>query len=324
MFDVPTIVFVPSDTPTATATETATATATATNTATPIATATVTATPTETSTPAPLPPLPLPPDLPPNVFPPSIDSVVLDPPNGSTFGNLNPISVTIGAISLVSLRTITFVVDGVPVSSTGYALDVISDTLWNLSWTPPADGVYILHSVAEDWSGALQDVIKPVTITVDARPPTITIASSVLTTAHQLLDNVVPITGGMRATGSFTVELQPGAVPYTGVSVLDATYWRFDWTGTPPPDGLVLPVIARITDQRGLSATASANIVIDLVPPSIFTMISIPSEMARQYPAMTAPPTPALASVRRMWTRESRHSRATRSALSSGHASSTT
>ncbi len=54
--------------------------------------------------------------------------------------------------------------------------------------------------------------------------------------------------------------------------MLDPTYRRFEWTGTPHPDGLVLPVIARITDQRGLSATASANIVIDLVPPSIFTM----------------------------------------------------
>ena len=199
---------------------------------------------------------------------PVVDAAVLTPTQGSLFTNLNPIAVAGGAFATGYLRTLTVTVDGGTVYTQSWPANSTGDAAWATTWTPPADGDYVLDAVAADWAGNVQTATYPITITVDSNAPSVLIASSVLTTAHEVAPGMVVLTGSGSAPGAVDIDAGGGFAPAT----YDGAAWRSNWIVPGSLDGGSYPIAARITDRRSRTGTDAKNVIVDVIPPAAVTM----------------------------------------------------
>jgi hypothetical protein len=210
---------------------------------------------------------------PPAYVPSPLASAVLTPGHESVVTTVNPISVTVGAHALDALRALTLTVsDGSSYTVTWACepvTDTITDTLWATTWDPPGQGRYGLQSAVEDCTGQAQAESQPVTVTVDALGPSISIARTVFTTAHRIAYALVPITGTVSDTmGLEAVEVLSST--WDEASFGDGT-WRYVWDLGVSPDAVDYTITARATDAAGHTGQDSQTLTVDLVPPAPVT-----------------------------------------------------
>jgi hypothetical protein len=202
---------------------------------------------------------------------PTIASTVLTPTHESALATLDPVNVTGGAYALNYLKSLTLTVNSNVIFTTNWPSNTITDTLWSTTWTPAAEGVYNLVSVAEDWNGALQTQLQPISVTVDTQAPSIAFDTTVLTTTHQLSFGRVELTGA----ASDGIGLEKVAISVDSSALDDASFgtssWRYPWNLGLDPDGQVYSVTAQASDAVHTTSITGA-VTVDIVPPAEVTL----------------------------------------------------
>lgn len=145
---------------------------------------------------------------------PPITSSLTSPPAGSVFSTTAPISISGNAASLDSLKRMVLTVDGAPVHTVDWAEGQYTQTTWSTAWTPPGEGLYLLHSTADDWAGRVQTTTVPLRITVDLEPATQLPFPDSLPFAYvpSVLDSVVILpSAGTLLTSTDPISVTAGA-----------------------------------------------------------------------------------------------------------------
>ena len=208
--------------------------------------------------------------LPSGHIPPARASTILTPAHESVLSTTLPISITGGAYALHALRALTVTVNGTPFYTQAWHSP--TDTLWAATWTPPGEGRYTFLSQIEDSLGNVQTGAQPISITVDTQLPAITIASTVLTTAHRLSYGRVPLTGvATDSVGLEAVEVAIDGGDWDEASFNGET-WRYPWYLDDEPDGATYTVTARAVDGAEHTARVTKTVTVDLTPPEPVTV----------------------------------------------------
>ena len=203
---------------------------------------------------------------------PALASTVLTPSHESLLGSTAPVSITGGAYALNELRALTVTVNGALLYTQTWSSP--TDTQWDTTWTPPGEGSYNFLTEVEDNPGNVQTESQPISITVDTQDPSITIATTVLTTAHRLSFGRVPLTGTVTDTvGLDTVEVRVDSGDWGEAAFdLDEETWRYLWYLGEEPDGDTYSVSARATDAAGHTGQATRTVTVDLTEPEPVTV----------------------------------------------------
>ncbi len=210
--------------------------------------------------------------LPPGHDAPLRSAAVITPADGVVLIAIQPVDVTIGLNALDGLQSGEFLVNGVTVDSYSAAPNS-NDASWTTAWTPAQAGVYQLRAVVRD--SANLTATSPInTIYVDLADPSVTISAETITLAQLAAD------GSYLLQGTTGDDSQIDRVEVR----LDGGAWQFaqpngnSWSFVLSPgsaaniDGGTLAIDARATDKAGRSATASANVLVDITPPDPFAM----------------------------------------------------
>ena len=209
--------------------------------------------------------LPPPPaDEPAGYVGPLLDSVVLYPTNGTVLPDLNTTTLTGTANARDSLQSLSVRVDDIEVFNDSWANGAANDVSWSTNWTPPADGVYVIDSIATDWSGRMQTETHPITITVDSISPAIEINPTMLTSTHQASVAAVVLQGTADGSPGELVEMQIDGNGWQPVA-FNGVAWQTEWLII--EDGQSFSVQARITDKAGRTSQDSQIVTVDVLPP---------------------------------------------------------
>ncbi|MFQ5421150.1 MAG: LamG domain-containing protein, partial [Anaerolineae bacterium] len=92
----------------------------------------------------------------------------------SVFTPTEPITLTGYAFALNNLSALTVTVNGVPISTTTWTSS-ITETVWSVVWTPPAEGVYTLAAAISDQTGGVSSSQIPAV--VDVTPPELNVST---------------------------------------------------------------------------------------------------------------------------------------------------
>jgi len=203
---------------------------------------------------------------------PTLASTVLTPTHETVLSTTNPVTITGGAYAENGLQSLSLKVNGATVDPVLQFSGNPQDTQWSTTWKPTGEGIYTLVSIAEDVQGEVQTETQPISITVDTHPPSATIATSVLTTAHKLPSGV-PLTGTVTDTlGVQTVEIKVDDGGWD-TAVLDSGggTWRYSWHVDEETDGETFQVSARAMDLGEHTDRVTETITVDISPPDAIT-----------------------------------------------------
>lgn len=204
----------------------------------------------------------------------TLDAAVLDPAPATVLTTLDPVDIFAGAYAENSLQSLTLTVDGATLDSMNWDNGVVTDTTWTTTWTPPAEGAYLLAGAVSDWAGA-DAPLDTVTVTVDIAPPAITISNTLLNRADLVNGNRLDLSGSAAdSAGVAAVEVQIDGGPWQPATINGTAAGGYDWVyawtfDTPLQE--TFSVAARVTDLAGRAAEASANVNVDLVLPANIT-----------------------------------------------------
>jgi hypothetical protein len=193
-------------------------------------------------------------------------SAILTPAHESVLSGIGPISVTGGAYALNDLHVLTATANGVVFHTETSWGTGITDTLWYGTWNPAGEGEYTLASVVQDQTGSVQTQTWPISVTVDALPPSVSIEPTVLTPAHRL-NSIAVVLGGIA---SDTMSLEAVDVNVNGHgwdnASFEGTTWHYPWYLGQDPDGKTYTVSVRATDL-GWVTVVTEMVTVDLLPP---------------------------------------------------------
>ncbi len=201
---------------------------------------------------------------------PLLASTVLTPTHEGALDSLQPATLTGGAYAANYLKALTLTVDGATIYTTTWAADTITDTLWTASWTPPGEGVYNLLALVEDWTGAIQTELQPISVTVDTQAPALTLDATVISGAQQVSPGRVALSG----TVSDSVGLENVTVAVDGQFVdsaaFDTSSWLYLWNIGAIPDGQSFEVTIEAEDAVR-ATTLTETVLVDLAAPALVT-----------------------------------------------------
>ena len=231
------------------------------------------------------PPVPPPsgPPLPPGHTAPPRSAGVLAPADGAVKTQLQPMAIEIGLNAEDTVQSAALLVNGVQVASyptlraspRGDSLQKRQDDydlLWTPEWTPLQAGAYDLTVVITD--SANLTATSPVnTIYVDLADPSVSIAAETITMAKLRSDGAYVLNGTAAddsQVDKVEVRLDGGAWQE---AVLDGSSWSLALAplAQANPDGGMLTIEARATDKASRTASDTANVLLDVIPPAIFT-----------------------------------------------------
>lgn len=207
-------------------------------------------------------------DLPVGYVPASVSSSIVEPAHGAVLTTLAPVIVRGGAAAAATLGALRVTVNGDPLHSALWGAGVLTETTWSAEWTPPADGTYVLASVATDADGVAQPTPDTVTVRVATHAPVVAFARTVYTTAHQVESGSVDLAG--TAIGAVdAVQVRIGDEATWRDASLDGGAWTYRWFRTPEDsfDGQVVTVRVRAIDGAGRRSEIAAEVTIDAVAP---------------------------------------------------------
>lgn len=192
-------------------------------------------------------------------------SRVLPPAGGLVVSAAGPVLLRGDASAPAGLASVRISANGALVAELPLAGQAAG---WEVSWTPPADGVFTIESVATDSGGAAQAQPGSLRMAVARSAPTVAIEPGPITAAAVVGVGLVEVRGTARAPFG-GVELRVGAGPFA-----PATFDGERWTATVPvpddADPATVAVTARATDGAGRSAEAQATLTADLRAPEVF------------------------------------------------------
>ena len=147
----------------------------------------------------------------------------------------------------------------------------VGDLVWQTTWTPAQSGVYSLTVVITD-SANLTATSQVNLLYVDLADPSVTLAAETITTAKLDSSGAYLLQGTASDDSEIDkVDVRLGGGPWHE-AVLNGSAWAF--TVAPlaqtNPDGGTLAIEVRATDKAGRTATAAANVLLDVVPPAPF------------------------------------------------------
>ena len=208
---------------------------------------------------------------------PLISAAVITPVNGTVFSQTQPINLSIGLNTKNTVSAAAAFANGVLIGSFPPAPGspiTQSDVIWQLVWTPTQAGIYSLTVVMTDSTNAT--ATSPVNVVfVDLANPSISIISETITTTK--LSNGAYTLRGSTSDDSrvalVEVSLNGGAWQ---PAVLSGNAWTFDFSPQTlaNPNGSNLSVNARVTDKAGRTNTATASMLVDVVPPDAFNTVT--------------------------------------------------
>jgi uncharacterized repeat protein (TIGR01451 family) len=197
---------------------------------------------------------------------PSIDAAIVAPPANAVLGATAPISVTAAAAAQASLRQLDIMASGQSIASSTYPQATTISTTLSANWQPPADTTVILQAVATDWNGRTFKSM-PVTVTVEMQPPAITIDTRVITSSQKLVYPAALLSGSASGAGPLDVQVQTSNGVWVPAAVQGNT-WKALWYLGDEPDGRSFTVTARVTDGAKRTVTTSAQVLVDVAPPT--------------------------------------------------------
>jgi len=174
-----------------------------------------------------------------------------------------------------SLESLVVTADGATILNWSWLPGVVTDTLWSADWTPVGDGPHLIHATLTDQNGDSSDA--SLTVTVDAQPPAIAIAPTILTGSAYHEPHTLDLTGAVTDTaGVEKVEWRTAtggwqlATLDSGAAGATSDTWSAAWTLDEGalPDGASFTVGARATDLGGHATEISVPVTVDIVPPS--------------------------------------------------------
>src|SRR5690606_29813065 len=122
-----------------------------------------------------------------------------------------------------------------------------------------------------DWSGRVQTETHPITVTVSTAAPTIAINPTVLTSTHQLAPLSLGLGGAATAGTAALVSVEiDGQLPQPATWEPGENSWLYPWSVA--ADGERFDVVAQMVDGAGRTAQASAEVLVDVVPPTLVTL----------------------------------------------------
>ncbi len=200
-------------------------------------------------------------------------ALVISPVEGRYVAASGGLSVTIVAESAAALQQVTVELDGNLVTALTFAQSAnITRTQRTVAIPNVAEGVHTLVAKATDWTNAVQTTLYPVTFTLDAAPPTVTLDTDLL----RLADTWALGSDMLRFHGTASDSVGLAAVQ---IKIGDASFVEagFDEnTGTwstaqlvPDPEGKNLEVAVRAIDRAGRITDVSGAIGVDLTPTDI-------------------------------------------------------
>ena len=202
--------------------------------------------------------------------PPLLEGYVVTPTDRAILTALRPVQVSGGARASSPLKSLTVYADATIIYSASWTENqAVTEASWTTTWTPSADGDYLLIAIADAWDTSLEANTYPTQVLVASEPPTIALASTIITSTHETLPGVVELTGTSTAGGYARTEVRTTANgPFHGVTA-NASGWTYRWNLGQRPDGVGYPVTARIVDGQGRTATTTTTVTVDFVPPSV-------------------------------------------------------
>jgi hypothetical protein len=212
--------------------------------------------------------------LPPGHAAPPRSAAVLIPADGAVLTQLQPITVAVGLNAEDGIdRADLFLDDAVladyiaPVSTT--------DTVWPSGWTPPGAGTYRFRVVITDSLGVT--ATSPANVVyVDLAGPAVTVISETITVAQLAGDGSYLVRGAATDDSQVAqVEIRLDGGPWQA-ALLDGGAWTYSMApqAQANPDGGFLAIEVRVTDQAGITATATANVLLDVTPPAAFAGVA--------------------------------------------------
>ncbi len=195
-----------------------------------------------------------------------IASTVLTPTNNSVLTSYDPVTITGGAYADGNLEALSLTINSTEVYTETWASQTVTDTLWTTTWTPSADGVYELVSVATDQISGTQTILQPVTIIVDTQAPSVTLDTTVFTETHKLADELIALTGTLseeRALENVLVSIDGAPAERAD---FDATSWRYVWVVDVSDDGKTYSVDIAASDGGNVT-TINETVTVDILQP---------------------------------------------------------
>ncbi len=220
-------------------------------------------------------PMPTGPPLPPGHAAPPRSAGVLAPADGAVKTQLQPMAIEIGLNAEDMIQSAALFVNGAAVR--GYptvqrAPQDDYDLIWQTDWTPAQAGAYDLTVVITD--SANLTATSPInTLYVDLADPSVSIAAETITMAKLRSDGAYVLNGTAADDSQVDkVEVRLDGGPWQE-AVLDGSAWSLALAplAQANPDGGMLAIEARATDKASRTATAAANVLLDVIPPAIFT-----------------------------------------------------
>jgi hypothetical protein len=209
-------------------------------------------------------------------------AVVVAPSDESIVASSGPVSVTVSAVAVQALKTITLKLDGRVVDTANFAqADAVAQNQRTVVVTPAGEGSHSLEAQAVDWNGATQTTLFPSGFTLDTRPPALTIDTTPLTVSdtYQLGSDILRFHGQASDTvGLASVQVRVGNLPWAD-AIFGGGTWRIAYH-VPDPEGKNLPVIVRATDLAGRVTEVTQNVAVDFstaIPPDTTLTDSPPS-----------------------------------------------
>ena len=213
--------------------------------------------------------------LPPGHTAPPISVGIRTPTDGTVLTTSAPITIEVGLNTVNQVANARLLLNGNLLAqySNGAPVPVApTDLIWPVSWTPTQAGVYALRAELTDSTGLT--ATSPLnTIYVDLAAPALTITSEPVTLARLADDG----TYGLHGTAIDDSQVVSVVVSLASGGWQPAVISDSNWSlavaplALANPDGGTLNVAARATDKAGRIANTTANILVDVVPPALFT-----------------------------------------------------
>lgn len=194
-------------------------------------------------------------------------SRVLPPAAGRVITAAGPVTLRGDAAAPAGLAGVRVTANGELV---GELLLNGQEATWELSWNPPADGLFSIETVASDVAGAVQAQPAAVTLAVARDAPTISIGPRTITAAESTGVGLAEVSGTASAPFG-TVEVRLGDGPFQ-LAAFDGERWTASLSVPDDADPATVEVTARVTDGAGRQAEAQATLTVDLRAPALFAL----------------------------------------------------
>lgn len=220
-------------------------------------------------------PLPTGTPVPPGHTAPPISVGIRTPTDGTVLTTSTPITIEVGLNTLNQIDNARLLLNGRPLAQYPDGSPVPAaptDLIWPVAWTPAQAGIYQLTAVLTDSTG-LTATSSVNTLYVDLAAPALTIITETVTLARLNAENGYRLQGAALDDSqvvSVEVSLEGGAWQ---TAVVSNSQWSLALAplALTNPDGGTLNVAARATDKAGRTANAAAAMLVDVIPPAVFT-----------------------------------------------------